>query len=257
MSETETQKIPTPPGYSELVPFNRQENRGMGRRREAPSAFARQLNSIYITAVEFFQAARSYPIVFGRDARTGSYVPVAITGLEKDENLFVDADGKWLRDNYVPAYVRRWPFFVVQAEAPDQQEPQHLVCVDPAGLERNDHPLVDDEGNPTAAWQDMEKLIQDMESARQQTVELVATLDRLELIEPFEAHAVAKGGGNMRLGGMFRVNENKLNALPEKTIKQLMKKGQLSRIYAHLISLDSFQRLLNLRLERQQDRGEA
>lgn len=255
MSETqEQQKIPVPPGYSELVPFNRQEFRGKGKRREAPAGFARNLNSIYITAVEFFQAARSYPIVFGRDAQTGGYVPVAITGLDKDQNLFVDESGHWHPDSYVPAYVRRWPFFTVQvADAEDR----NLVCVDPAGLEDSEKPFVDAEGNSTEMWQETEKLVQEMENARRQTVEFIRTVNDLELIEPFEAHAVAKGGGNMRLGGMFRISEKKLNELPEKTIKQLMKKGQLSRIYAHLISLESFQRLLNLRLQQQQHKGEA
>lgn len=248
MNDTKEQlDIQAPPGYSQLQPFNRETFRGLGRRRNAPAEFARGLNSIYITALEFFQAARHYPIVFGRDSQTGSYVPVAITGLENEQNLFVDSAGEWLEGTYVPAYVRRWPFFVVQVR--DQPE-KSLVCVDPVGLEENDQPLVDATGEPTAQWTETERLLQEMENARQQTIDFTRALAELDLIEPFEAHAMAKGGGNARLAGMFRVSENRLNKLPDRNIRQLMKKGQLSRIYAHLISLEGFQRLLDLRHRR-------
>ncbi|MDX1444427.1 MAG: SapC family protein [Gammaproteobacteria bacterium] len=251
------QKLPTPPGYSELVPFNRDQFKQMGKREHAPAEFAKDMNSIYITAVEFFQAARHYPIVFGKDSQTGGYVPVAITGLEKDQNLFTDDEGNWMPGTYIPAYVRRWPFFLVQVPATEERGAQNIVCVDPQGLEANDKPLVDDNGEPTDNWADIERLVTEMERARIDTQEFTKQLDELGLIESFEAHASAKGGQNMRLAGLYRINEDKLNELPEKKIKQLMKKGYLSRIYSHLISLEGFQGLLNLRLRRQQHMGEA
>ncbi|HEX7046012.1 MAG TPA: SapC family protein [Gammaproteobacteria bacterium] len=246
--------LPLPPGYTALTPFNRENFRGLGRKREQPFAFARDMNALYLTAVEFFQAARHYPIVFSRDSKTGGFVPVAIVGLEDRQNLLVDNDGRWMTGRYLPAYARRWPFFSV----PLKDEPERsLVCVDPAGLEKTDAPFIDANGDATSAWQDAERLINDMEGARRQTQAMIEQLARLELLEPFEAHAVARRGGSLRLANMHRVNEAKLNALPEKQIKQLMTKGVLSRIYAHLLSLENFQLLLDLRLEREQHEGEA
>lgn len=246
--------LPPPPGYTTLAPFNREQFRGMGRRRETPAAFARELNAVLITSVEFFQAARHYPIVFGRDTATGGFIPVVITGLEEKQNLFVDADGRWRAGRYVPAYVRRWPFYTLQL----QDDPEKsVVCVDPSGLEANDKAFLDDKGEPTAAWKDMERLMNDMEAARRQTLSLLRSLTTLELLEPFEAHAVARRGGSLRLSNMHRVSEAKLNALPEKQLRQLMSKGFLSRIYAHLMSLDNFQLLLDLRLEQEHHEGEA
>lgn len=245
---------PLPPGYTALAPFNRENFRGLGRRRDAPAAFARELNALLITSVEFFQAARHYPIVFGRDAATGGFIPVVVTGLEDRQNLFVDPDGRWRRGRYVPAYVRRWPFFTLQLQ--DNPE-KSLVCVDPAGLEANDKPFLDERGEPTAAWKDTERLINDMEGARRQTLSMLRSLTALELLEPFEAHAVARRGGSLRLANMHRVSEERLNALPEKQLRQLMSKGFLSRVYAHLMSLDNFQLLLDLRLEQEHHEGEA
>ncbi len=246
--------LPLPPGYTALEAFNRENFRGMGRRRDAPAAFVRELNALLITSVEFFQAARHYPIVFGRDTANGGFVPIIITGLEDRQNLFVGEDGRWRAGRYVPAYVRRWPFFTVQL----REEPEKsLVCVDPSGLEANDKPFLDARGEPTAAWKDAERLVNDMEAARRQTVSMLRTLAGLDILEPFEAHAVAKRGGSIRLANMHRISEAKLNALPEKQLRQLMSKGFLSRIYAHLMSLDNFQQLLDLRLEQEQHEGVA
>jgi hypothetical protein len=254
MSATGKPDIPVPPGYTALLPFNRDDFRGKGRAAAGNAAFASTLNSLYLTAVEFFQASRSYPIVFARDTQSGATLPVAITGLEKAQNLFVDDAGNWRADSYLPAYIRRWPFFTAQVV--DDAE-RTLVCVDPAGLQDSDTPFIDANGEATGHWQETVRLIQEMENARRQTLELTAALAEHQLLEPFEAHAVASEGGRLRLAGMYRVSEEKLNALPDKTIRKMMKKGLLSRIYAHLISLENFQRLLNLRLEREQQKGQA
>ncbi len=45
---------------------------------------------------------------------------------------------------------------------------------------------------------------------------------------------------------MHRVNEDRLNQLPAKAIKAMMSRGELSRVYAHLISLENFAKLLDL-----------
>lgn len=244
-----TEKLPTPPGYKELVPLERETLQGKSRPEKGTAAFARELNSIFITLPEFFQGAKNYPVAFGRDQRTGAYLPLAITGLNEAHNLFVDDSGDWTAGEYVPAWVRRWPFFAVQVrneEDKGKSEPQSLIAVDPAGLVASDKPYFDSSGEPTAAWETMQKFIQEFEGAREQTVAFCKQMQELDLFEPFTARAMRREGGDMQLGGMYRIKEDKLNALPDKTVKQLMKKGRLSRIYAHLMSLDNFQRLLDI-----------
>ena len=46
---------------------------------------------------------------------------------------------------------------------------------------------------------------------------------------------------------MHRISEEKLQALPAGTLQELARNGMLSRVYAHLLSLDNFQRLLDRR----------
>ncbi|MCG8432878.1 MAG: SapC family protein, partial [Gammaproteobacteria bacterium] len=120
-----------------------------------------------------------------------------------------------------------------------------LVCVDDAVLEPVDDPFFSIDGEITDKWQKTETLIRDMETGRQQTEQLVESIAQNDLLEPFEAHAYAKNGKDLRLRGMYRISETKLNALEGKTVKQLMKRGDLSRIYAHLMSLNNFKDLLD------------
>ena len=57
-------------------------------------------------------------------------------------------------------------------------------------------------------------------------------------------------GGTIRFGHMFRVDEERLNKLSGKQLKELMTKGFLSRTYAHLMSLENFQKLIDLHVAR-------
>ena len=226
-----------PPGYRALVPLDKTRHRGLGVRDTGHYSFARTLNYSYLTAAEFMLAARHYPIVFAR-LDTGAFVPVAVTAMAADQNLFVDDEGTWAQGVYVPAYVRRYPFFLAPGEG------ERPVAVDETALDADAPPLFDADGEPTPAWQRFEALLQDMEGARAQTERLSRTLKEAGVLEPFEAHAHPRGGTVRRLRGLFRVDERKLNALPAHVLRGMMKRGELSRVYAHLMSLDRFKELL-------------
>lgn len=243
--------ITIPPGYKNLVALDKNIHKGKGVITRHRAAFAAGLTGVYVVAAEFVQAARHYPIVFAQDQNTGEYLPIAVTGLTQNDNVFVGDDGEWLPDMYVPAYVRRWPFFGVRLTGEEAKNGNVLICVDESGLEESGQPVFDTEGNPSADFQPVQSLISDMEGARGPTEHLCKSVVEFGLLEPFEAHAFPKGGQEMRLRGMFRVSEDKLNELQTKDIKRLMKSGELSRIYAHLMSLDNFKFLMDRAAARQ------
>ena len=53
-------------------------------------------------------------------------MPLIALSLMRNENLYVDSQGAWLEDYYVPAYVRRYPF--VLGEVPNEE--RMFLCVD-------------------------------------------------------------------------------------------------------------------------------
>ncbi len=68
-------------------------------------------------------------------------------------------------------------------------------------------------------------------------------LAELQLLEPFVMKA-APNQGTPLLTGMFRASEEKLVALDAAALKSMLEAGILGRVYAHLMSLENFQRLL-------------
>lgn len=243
-------KIGAPPGYGPVAAFSSNTHRGLGVRGDLTHAWAANLNAVYVNAAEFVKAALDYPIAFTRDPLTKEIIPVAVFGLRNRENLFVDASGAWAKHVYVPAYVRRYPFCVAEIPGKDGAAATQMVCVDEAQLVASDRPLFDAAGKGTEHWKPRLSLIETIEAARQQTRVLCKRLEALKLLVDFDAVAMPRGRPQMRLSGMLRVDEAKLEAVPASTMRTLMQKGELRAIYAHLVSLENFGRLMDLAVER-------
>ena len=91
----------------------------------------------------------------------------------------------------------------------------------------------------------MEKLLEEYEADLERTKEMCGILADYGLLEPFTLQATLNAGGSMHLTGMFRVDEKKIEFLNASQHKNLIKKGVMSKIYIHLLSLDNFGRLLD------------
>src|SRR6187402_2630726 len=63
---------------------------------------------------EFANIQKEYPILLSKDPASGQYQPVALLGIQKDENLFLkknaDGNGYAWADAYVPAVIAKGPF---------------------------------------------------------------------------------------------------------------------------------------------------
>lgn len=239
-------KLVSPPGYGPVAPLDKKKHAGLGLKPGFSYAWCAQLNAVFINAAEIARASLDYPIAFVRDEQTGEFVPVAVLGLKQKSNLFVDSAGRWREHTYVPAYFRRFPFCLADIPSKDGSEAQHMVCVQEDQLGPSETPLFDAQGDPTQAWGPLLKLLEAIEGARQQTRVLTRRLEALQLLTPFDAVAVPKAGDKLRLQGLHRVDEQKLSEVPGKDLRTLMKRGELRAVYAHLVSLENFARLLDL-----------
>ena len=240
-----------PPGYRQLTALNREVHAQLGL-GPVSHHWCGRLNAVHLNAAEFATAATAYPIVFSQDSGSGEFSPVAVLGLRSTENLFVNDTGEWLAHCYQPAYVRRYPFHV--AEMPDAQgrAPQRLVCFEAGSLVAGGAPLFDASGKATPVWEGIQRLLEAIESSRQQTRVLCKRLESLGLFTPFEAIAMPRSGKRLRLQGLFRVDEEKLNAISGKDLRVMLRKGELRATYAHLVSLENFAKLMELAVERDQ-----
>lgn len=235
-----------PPGYGQITPLDKRRHAGLGLRGDGHFHWCAAVNAAHLNAAEMPRAALDYPVAFLRDAQTGEFIPVAVLGLRAQQNLFVDAEGRWREHRYIPAFFRRYPFCLADIPSADGQQARHMICVQEDQLAPSARPLFDTQGNSTATWEPILKLLEAVESARQQTRVLTRRLEALQLLMPFDALGVPQQGEPLRLQGLHRVDEKKLQEIAGKDLRTLMKKGELRCIYAHLVSLENFARLMDL-----------
>ena len=238
--------IRPPYGYQEVVPLTKQHRVVLPESRKLPLVF-RTLTAVPLSFTEFSVACRDLPIAFVSGDGGSTYVPMAVLGLENQQNLFVTKDNSWEDGVYLPAYVRRYPFCMTRVTVDGKEQAERVACVEKRAISDKGDSLYDKDGEPLATWQERQKLLFEYEADLLRSEEMCRTLGELGVLEPFTMQAVPNQGTPVAMTGMYRVAEQKLAELPGDKLKELANGGTLSRVYAHLISLANFGRLLDRR----------
>ncbi|ODV15819.1 MAG: multidrug transporter [Rhodanobacter sp. SCN 68-63] len=244
--------------YERPVPLNRSAHKDL-RLKPVPSLkFAANVHSVPLTGVEFPAAARDVPILFaGADMKDAG--PMALLGLRQNENLFVDADGQWAPNTYVPAFIRRYPFIL--AEKPEGQEGDDFtVFLDEAyegfNTEQGER-LFKEDGADTEMLTNAVNFLGEFQQHVARTHWFMDQLRKYDLLEPRNIR-LEKDGKTINLNGLFVVSEEKLRQLDEKVAHEFLKEGVLGWIYAHLLSLANIDRVsLRLNEREQTEAGSA
>ena len=195
-----------------------------------------------ISYTEFTAACRDYPIAFVSADSGRTFNPVAVLGVASGENLFW-RDGEWDGSAYLPVYLRRYPFCMSRIRLNSVEQADRMICVEKAFVSDAGERMFDDSGAPLPRWQPIEKLLREYEADIERAREMCAILADYSLLEPVTLQAALKTGP-MSFGGMYRVEEKRLEFLNAAQHKNLIRKGIMGRIYAHLLSLENFARLV-------------
>ncbi|OOG45552.1 SapC family protein [Rhodanobacter sp. C01] len=235
--------------YERPVPLNRTAHKDLRLKGLPTLKFAMNVHSVPLTGAEFGLAARDLLIVFaGNDVNDAG--PIALLGLRENENLFVDADGQWAPNSYVPAFVRRYPF--VLAEKPAGQEGEELTVFldehyEGFGTVEGER-LFKEDGTDTELLTNAVRFLGEFQQNIQRTRWFMEQLRKHDLLEPRNIRLQKDGkdgaeGRSINLNGLFVVNEDKLRALDEKTTHEFAREGVFGWIYAHIMSLANIDRL--------------
>ena len=216
---------------------------------DKPYGFVAQTNLVPLTVTEFAPAALSYPVIFIGDAR----MPVAVMALRGGENLFVSDAGEFRAESYIPAYVRRYPFVF----ANDEVEKRLILCVD------RDAPFIRDggttplfvDGKPSTYVEQAMEFCNNFELERQRTDAFVKLLNELDLLDTREAIFTPRNpdgtsAAPQKIAEYYAVSEDKLKALPAEKLAERRDNGALGQIYAHLVSLLGWDRLIAMAFQR-------
>lgn len=241
--------------YKDPVLLRFEEHADVGLAPAGDFSFARDAVAIPLCIGEFAVAQRHMPIVFAMDEQAS---PIALVGIRREANLFLERDGSWRAGSYAPAYVRRYPFIVT--ETPDRA--QQLLAVDRSS-ERfvasiADRPeaerLFDAVGNATAAAQAAMAFCNAYHTDYAGTVAFGQALLAAKVLSPYHAEFRLPDGTLHQVNGFYAVDEKAFRALPVKTVADWHAKGWLTLVALHHVSLQSFQNLLDLNAQRATER---
>lgn len=228
--------------YQKVVALNSDVHRNLKFAAEKVDfAFARDTTSVLLAGVEFAEAGREYPIVFvrGDDKKMRS---VALLGARNEENLFVDEQGKW-DARYIPAFVRRYPFVMAEAE-----EDKLVVCIDEGCKALNgDHGelMINAAGKLEPRMQEVMQFLQNFQAEFVRTELIIQQLDDLGLFVEQNARFETGAGDAFQLNAFYLIDEAKLNMLEDDKLPALFHSGALLLAYLHLASMGNMRVLLD------------
>jgi hypothetical protein len=225
--------------YRQLVVVNYEQHAALRMADTPDYSFAAQADALPLVVSELSAALRHYPLAFLETGPDSTPLLVAITGLANGCNLFVDDQGQWLSGAYVPAYVRRYPWFAVQVST--QGDP--LLAMDDTATQLSREqgaPLFDEQGQPSARLQQVMAFEREYIAAAQRTQAMVQALAHAQVLEPAQLTLSAQGGEARQLNGLLLVSEARLQQLTAESLATLHSADALGLAYAQLLSMGNF-----------------
>lgn len=228
--------------YNSLAPLSSQlhPNHKLRNRMQFPEAH--KTHAIPLTVDEFVIAQRYYPIVFGLGDNPA---PLALLGLSEGVNMFVDAEGNWRQDIYIPAYARRYPFMLAKM-TPESEE--MTLCFDDSsdllGVGDFEGTALFEGEQPTEATKAILEFCENFEQSVSRTRMFVEEMQKLDLLMDGEVTLQQPGVEQPAVYRGFKmISEEKLRELRGDQLRKIVGNGMTAIIYAHLFSLSQIREL--------------
>jgi hypothetical protein len=231
--------------YRQPELLNHQDHGDLGlKRSDRAFDFARKARVLPLMLPELPRAQLSYPIIF---TDLENPVPMAMVGADDGVNLFVDERGQWEAGDYVPAYVRCYPFTI--AKGP---EGQHAAVIDRAAEVITDTPdqpfFAEDKVTPEI--QELIEFCGRCDAEREKTIEFGNFLLENKLLTKQQATQTLPDGRQLPVADFFAVDETALDELEVTNLDAMLRNGFLACIFAHLFSLANWPRLVERHVRR-------
>jgi len=247
----ETSEVINPELHKKPVALDRVAHRNLRIRREQSALEAAAgLNAFFVTAAEFVDACKEYPILFlraGTDEQGREQcAPVTVFGIRKGENL-VYRHGRW-NARYVPALLRAYPFAL--APTPDKQ---YVVCFDetsPVFSSEAGERLFKEDGEATPYLEDVRAFVEKIEIEVDRTRLAGRKLMEMKLLQEKRFDAKLPDGSPVSMDGFMAVDEERLKSLTDAEVVELQRTGLLALIHFHMASMSNMSQLLEIYAEK-------
>ena len=220
-----------PPLYQSVVPLSAASHGTHRLSGTTDFLFASQVNALPLAAVEFVSASRNFPIVFSSKP---PYAPMCFLGLKTGENSFLRKDGQWARSVYIPAYVRRYPFLLLNDGSGG--EPALGIETSCKRLQTKDGEALFENGQPSSFLKQMLEFCADYNRHWSISLAFVEALASAQILTQENIALSSMENHRLNLTDMLGIDEQRLNELPAETLISWRDKGWLAPIYAQIAS---------------------
>jgi len=218
--------------------------------------FGDAVNECAVFPNEFDDLQREYPILFRKDA-AGAYYAVALLGLDRDENLFLDAAGWHAR--HVPALRQRGPFLIGTGERGGRQEPMIYVDLESPRVGAPDGQAVFLPHGGQAPYLDhIVRVLQVIHDGQHQRDAMFAAFVAADLIAPVALDIALDETTRYTVPGCYTIATDRLAQCDGATLATLNRSGFLRHAFLVASSLGNVARLIDLKNRRRRaEAGEA
>lgn len=208
-------------------------------------AFGDNINQVLIFPTEFEAVQREYPIFFRKDAE-GAFQSVALLGLDRDENLFLEGGG-W-NARYVPAIQQRGPFSIALRER--GAEPMIHVDLDHPRVAKDGGdglPVFLPAGGNSPYLQHVARLLGVIYDGLEASKAMFAAFQAHGLLEPVNVEIKLDEHTEYDLPDLYSISQERFAALDGAALEALHRSGFLAVAQWVLSSLGNVGTLVELK----------
>lgn len=215
--------------------------------------FGDSVNQVMTFPTEYGDIQREYPILFRKDPGTGEFQSIALLGLDRGENLFLD-EPHW-RASYVPSVLARGPFLIgfQQQELNGELHREPVIHVDldhPRVSETEGEPVFLPHGGHSPYLERVSAILRAIYDGVAVSQRMFAAFDALGLIEPVNVEIKLSDAEQYNLSGYYTVGRDKLAELDGESLERLNRQGFLQGAFLVLASLANVTRLIDIKNRR-------
>lgn len=209
-------------------------------RTDYAAEFGDGVNQVLVFPSEYQHLQREYPILFFRDNDSGEYQSVALLGLDRDENLYLDNTG-WQAD-YVPAVRARGPFLIgLQSGG----EPMiHVDMSSPRISRQQGEPVFLPHGGNTPYLERISGILQLIHRGASENRHMFEAFAACDLIAPVKLELKLSESEQYTIEHFSTINEERLAALNPSELASLHRAGFLKYAFLVVASLNNISRLI-------------
>lgn len=220
--------------------------------------FGDGINTCIVFPTEFAYVQREYPILFRKDTN-GDLQSMALLGLDKDENLFLDGTG-W-NARYVPAVQQRGPFLIGfrQRDVDGEVVREPVIHVDldnPRISETEGEPVFLKHGGNSPYLERANRMLQIIYKGSEHMRPMFAAFEEVGLIEEIQVDIELDEKVKYKLPGFLTISEERMAELDGAQLERLNKSGYLHLAMLVITSLGNVSWLIELK-NRRRIAGEA